>query len=225
MQIKEKLSKETARDYALRMIRENIISLNLAPGSMVSENELSARLGLSRTPVREAFIELSKTQIVEILPQVGSRIMPIDYDYIEESRFLRLVLEVSIAELACTLSDSLDFTRIDEILKLQEICVQTVAPARLLELDNEFHAELFCLCNKSRAYQLMKSMTVHCDRMRSMSFSTIKDTTIVSDHQNVVRAIKAKDAALAKSIMTKHLTRYQFDKDAIREHYPEYFKN
>ncbi|MBP0981483.1 MAG: GntR family transcriptional regulator, partial [Oscillospiraceae bacterium] len=62
MKILERLPRETGRDYALRVLKENIINLELAPGSLVSENELSAMLGLSRTPVREALIELSKVK-------------------------------------------------------------------------------------------------------------------------------------------------------------------
>jgi DNA-binding GntR family transcriptional regulator len=69
MIITERLPKESARDYALRILKHNIIHLELAPGIVVSENELSSQLELSRTPVREALIELSKSGIVEILPQ------------------------------------------------------------------------------------------------------------------------------------------------------------
>ena len=69
MHITERLPRETGRDYALRILKDNIVRLELEPGSMVSENELASELGLSRTPVREALIELSKVNIVEIYPQ------------------------------------------------------------------------------------------------------------------------------------------------------------
>ena len=52
MKLEERHYAETAREYALRMLKENIISMELKPGAMVSENELAAQLGLSRTPVR-----------------------------------------------------------------------------------------------------------------------------------------------------------------------------
>ena len=53
MNISKRLSTETAREYALRVLKENIVSLELKPGTAISENELAAKLGLSRTPVRE----------------------------------------------------------------------------------------------------------------------------------------------------------------------------
>ena len=101
MKVLDRLSAENARTYALRVLQYNIINLELVPGSTVSENELSAILNLSRTPVREALIELSKVGLVEIQPQRGSYIAKIDYELIEESRFMRLVLENAVLKLAC----------------------------------------------------------------------------------------------------------------------------
>ena len=72
MIIKERTGRETGRNYALRILKENIVMLELEPGSRISENELAQELGVSRTPVREALIELSKSKIVEIFPQKGS---------------------------------------------------------------------------------------------------------------------------------------------------------
>ena len=62
---------------------------------------LSTTLSLSRTPVREALIELNRIGLVEILPQRGSYISKIDYNIVEESRFLRLVTENAILKLLC----------------------------------------------------------------------------------------------------------------------------
>lgn len=124
MHVTERLPKETAREYALRVLKENIISLELAPGSMVSENELSSELGLSRTPVREALIDLSKTQIVDVLPQRGSRISLIDYNYVEESRFLRSVLESAVVELICESEIPMDLTNLEHNLKLQQFYLE-----------------------------------------------------------------------------------------------------
>jgi DNA-binding GntR family transcriptional regulator len=62
MEVVGRYQGESAREYALRILRSNIISMKLKPGSIVSENEIALNMGLSRTPVREALIELSKGQ-------------------------------------------------------------------------------------------------------------------------------------------------------------------
>lgn len=81
----EQKPNETARDYAFRILRENIVSLKLKPGAAVSEKELADELGISRTPVREALIELSKMRVVEIFPQKKSKIALIDLELVEEA--------------------------------------------------------------------------------------------------------------------------------------------
>ena len=101
MKLEERHYAETAREYALRMLKENIISMELKPGAMVSENELAAQLGLSRTPVREALMDMAQYGLVDILPQRGSRISLIDYALVEEARFAREVLEVAILSIVC----------------------------------------------------------------------------------------------------------------------------
>ena len=83
MQNIEKHSHETAKDYTLRLLKENIKNLELAPGSQISENELAAVLGISRTPIREALSELAKVKLVEIVPQKKTSVSLIDEDLIE----------------------------------------------------------------------------------------------------------------------------------------------
>ncbi len=224
MDIKARLPKENAREYAMRILKSNIISLELAPGSVISENEMASLLGLSRTPVREALIELGKVNIVEIMPQRGSRVLLIDYNLVEESRFLRLVLESAIIRQVCELKEPQDFSELQENLKLQEFYLENPSPSKLLELDNQFHKELFRLANKMRCYQWMiDGMEIHFDRVRSMSLSAVKDIKIVEDHRAILQAICQRDANQAVAIVTKHFSRYKIDEQVIRAKYPDYF--
>lgn len=224
MIIKKRLPKETARDYALRVLKYNIITLELVPGSIVSENELASQLGLSRTPVREALIELSKAGIVEILPQKGSRIVLIDYNFIEEYGFLRQVLETAVVEIVCDTATREDILTLEDNLNQQEFYLTNPSPARLLETDDQFHQELFRISRKTQVYTLMSSMSTHFDRVRKLSLSTVKDIKIVQDHRIILEAIKAKDKELAKATIIKHLSRYKLDEEVIRNSYPHFFR-
>ena len=78
MYITEQLARENGRDYALRILKDNIIRLEMEPGSSISDREVAAKLSLSRTPVREALLELAKAKVVEIYPQRGSVVSLID---------------------------------------------------------------------------------------------------------------------------------------------------
>ncbi|NLC79432.1 MAG: GntR family transcriptional regulator, partial [Ruminococcaceae bacterium] len=93
MKVAAKLAGETNREYALRTIRDNIISLDIRPGSLIGEQEVADELNISRTPVHEALLELSKSKIVDILPQRGCLVSTIDSALIEEARFIRSTVE------------------------------------------------------------------------------------------------------------------------------------
>lgn len=225
MQLSERLARETGRDYALRIIKENIISLELAPGSPISENELAAELGLSRTPVREALIELAKVKIVEITPQKKSMVALVNYDLVEESRFMRNVLECAVVELVCKMASGEDLARLRENVKLQNFYLENFVPQKIMALDNEFHRTLFDIARKNQVYRLMNTISIHFDRVRSMALSSVKDIKIVQDHANLVEAISLGDAPRARQLMEAHLSRYKFDAEAVRKQYPQYFNN
>lgn len=224
MKILERNGKETAREYAFRVIKENIISLDLAPGSMVSENVLAEEMGVSRTPVREAFIELSKLKVIEIYPQKGSYISLIDSDLVEEASFARLVLERAMVDIACNVATKEDLFKLEENLRLQEFYLDHPSQDKQLQLDNEFHEMIFGISNKKIIYDLLGGILTHFDRVRRLSLNIIKDSKVISDHRLLLDAIKAKDSQTAQDIITKHLSRYKVDEQELREKYPSYFK-
>lgn len=225
MTILEKLPTETARDYAVRAIRENIISMDLAPGQGISENEIAGQLGLSRTPVREAIQELHKASIVEIFPQRGSYVSLIDPKYVEEARFLRRVLDTAVIEKACQEATAEDIANLEENVALQEFYLQNAAANRIYELDNAFHKMIYSMVKKDTIYAMRATIMIHFDRVRSLSMTTVKDMKIVCDHRQMLEAIKTNNVEQAKQLVEKHLGRYQIDEAAIRSSHPEFFKN
>ena len=224
MKLLERLPRESGGEYALRTIKENIVSLELAPGSQISENELAAEMGLSRTPVREALMELSKVKIVDIQPQKKSTIPLIDYDMVEESRFMRDLLECAVVELDCRMAAPADLERLRENVRMQELHLDGYYTGALVELDNQFHGMLFGIAKKSQVFGLIQTISIHFDRVRTMALSTVKAGKIVQDHRDIVDAIQRKDAAAARALMEAHLNRYDIDAAALRSVYPQYFK-
>ena len=226
MRIEERRYAETARDYALRILKNNIISMELEPGAMVSENELAAQMGLSRTPVREALMDLAKCRVVDVLPQRGSRIALIDYSLVEEARFARSVLEVAVLDQVCERITAADIAQLRQNVRLQTL---TQEPGigdslSLMELDDAFHQMLFRIAQKENTYNMLCGMTIHFDRVRNLALNVVKDIKIIEDHQQICEAIAMRDARKAKEIMTTHLGRVRVDEEAIRSVYPQYIK-
>lgn len=222
MYISDRCAGENGRDYALRMLKKNIINLELKPGSMVSEKDLAQEMGLSRTPVREALMDLAKVSMVEILPQRGSRISLIDYNMVEDTQFTRNILEGAIVQLACQRATEKDLNILWENVRLQEFYKDN--SVKMLELDNSFHRELFRIAEKMHTYYMLETFSVHFDRVRQMSLHTVKDHKIIEDHKNIYLAVKDRDMERVKEKMEEHLSRYKVDEKEIRQNYPaEYF--
>lgn len=224
MRVSERLPRETGRSYALRVLKENIVRLELAPGSPISENEVAAELQLSRTPVREAFIELSKVKIIETYPQRKSVVSLIDYDLVEEARFMRNVLETATVQLVCAMAGPEDLLRLRENVHLQNYYLDHFYPDQVMALDNAFHEMLFSIARKPQVFEQIQNISIHFDRVRSLALSSVKNLKIVADHEELVAAISQRDAEKARNLMNVHLTRYRIDADVIRAEYPQYFK-
>ena len=223
MNNKERLSGETARDYAFRVLKDNIVSLELKPGTLVSENEIAMELGLSRTPVREAIIDLSKASIIEIYPQRGSYVALIDPKMVEEARFLRRILDCAVIEVACEQGDPNILSRIEENLSLQDFYLIREDAAKIFELDNEFHRLIYMAAHKEIVFDMRSSIMIHFDRVRTLSMESVKDMKIVADHHAMYNAILAHDKENAVEMVEKHLARYSVDEYKIREVFPQYF--
>lgn len=221
----EKLAGESTRDYASRFLCTNIISLELKPGQFLSETELAKEIGVSRTPLREALIDLNRAHVIETYPQRGSMVALIDPDLVEEARFIREVLDISVLEIACDVATDEDIMNLEANVKLQEFYLENYVTDKIFELDNEFHKMIYVMAHKERTYTMKAGMMIHYDRMRALSLITVKDTKIVNDHRLIFEAIKSRNKEEAKKIMKKHLSRYDIDKEEIKKAYPEYYKN
>ena len=223
MKITPQKSDESARSYVLRLLRENITNATLEPGALISENELSKALGISRAPVREAIIELSQSKIIEVLPQRGSRIALIDMSMVEEVVFLRKTIEKAVVREACSKASSEILAQMENNLKLQDFYLNNRNAEKQMELDNEFHKLIYGCCGKNSCYSIVDSMSIHFDRVRSLALISVKELKIVADHWDIYEAIKNNQPDEAERLIDLHLSRYQVDEKAIREKYPKYF--
>lgn len=224
MIIPDRVVGDSVRDFAFKVLKENIVSLELKPGTLISENEIANELGISRTPVREAIIALNKANIIEILPQRGSYVALIDTKMVEEARFLRRVLDSAVIEVACESDDLETLGKLEENIHLQEFYLERNMAEKIYELDNDFHRLIYVLAKKDIIYEMRSTIMIHFDRVRALSMETVKDMKIVNDHREMLEAIKAGDKLRAVELVEKHLGRYTVDEHAIREKSKEYFK-
>ena len=188
------------------LLRQRILRLQLKPGEALSEKELSVQLGVSRTPVREAFIRLSEEGLVDIFPQRGTLVSPIRMDEIKEAQFLRDILETAIVRRAAQEIDEVSLLQIEANLQRQEISLQQKDYIEFMELDEEFHRLLCQSISLPRAWRVIHAVKGQLDRVRFMGLPQPGHADLmVRQHGAIFNAIRAGDAELAETEMRIHL--------------------
>ncbi|MGL6100221.1 MAG: GntR family transcriptional regulator [Fusobacteriaceae bacterium] len=221
-----KNSKENIRQYIYRVLRENIMNLNLKPGDTIGEIDLSKALSVSRTPLREAIVQLVEERLIEVFPQKGSLVSKIDLRMVEEAIFVRETCESRILKMACQ-----DENRDKLIIKLkknieyQKIILNFKGDLHeFFILDNEFHYILFEHYDKKNSWKAIKRLSTHYDRLRLLdALENINIEATLNQHIKIVELIRNGDEKLIDRLVENHLLKY---KDVIGEYklkYPEYF--
>lgn len=220
-----------AKDYAYEKIKEDILKLNLLPGTKISEKSMSELLEISRTPVREAFLKLAQEELLTIIPQSGTFVSLINMELAEEARYVRQVLETDIVGQCCeTLTDEILF-RLEMNIKMQEMLANNEIGRKetehFLELDEAFHRELFVCCGKERIWKMIQNMAGHLNRYRTLRIKDIEKLdwdVLIHHHKEIYQAIRDRDRQRAESLMSNHLTLMLVEKDILIKQFPEYFQ-
>ena len=217
--------RETAKDYAYRIIRDSIVNFEKKPGETISDMEISRQLGLSRTPVREAIMKLkSESEIIDIYPQRGMRVSLIDMDLVRQARLLRMTLEKEVAMDCCDYVTAEDLTKLEENLALQEFYCQRGMLPELIQKDNEFHQQLFCISRNEMLYRVVHAVSIHYDRVRNLEAADQEHSqNTIADHRAILDAVRAGDRARAGYEIENHLGRYLTNVKGLIKKYPEYF--
>ena len=150
----EKKDKENGKEYAYRVLKDNIMTLNLKPGELLSEADLSDKLGISRTPIREVLMKLKNEHLIEVKPQTGTYISLIDANLIEEAMFMRHTLEKEVLKAACkNISDEIIMELEKNLFAQKLIADKSDSAIEFHRLDKEFHELLFEGSNKSNIWE------------------------------------------------------------------------
>lgn len=229
LKIIAKRPKENNRAYAYRLLRYNIMTLTLAPGTALNENEIAEQLGTSRTPVHEALTLLQKDYLVEILPQSGSFVSKISMRNVREGLFMRSTLEPAIyRQLAGNISESY----MQKMANNLEETVKTIVSGddtldRYIDLDDEFHKLAYLAAHKPAIWASTKIVCSHFQRVRYQEYLVmqIDVSHIQQDHQQLYEYLLFGGSPYfnLEEFYNNHLSYYKsYISQLIAEH-PEYY--
>ena len=208
--ISERREQESAKNFVLRVLIDNIVNTRLEPGEKLNEPELCEQLGERR--------------LIEIRPKIGTYVSLIDAGLVEEVRHLRAVLETELAGMACEMLTKQELDRLWENVALWQMYIQRAQEEKIFALDKEFHKMLYELCGCPYWYELVENLAPHFDRTTMLSFRCRPAEAILDDHTSLLKAIEAKDTAAARTIAARHMQRYTENLATIRKSFPQYFK-
>ncbi|MFD0484582.1 GntR family transcriptional regulator [Kineococcus sp. GCM10028916] len=215
-----------ARALVLDELRRRIVGLEYPPGTPLSENELAAALGVSRTPVRESLILLVEDGLVNVVPQVGTFVSPLRESEIATAQFVREALELASLEQAVPQVGEDDVEDLRRSLADQRRAAARGEHDRFFALDEEFHLRLLAVSGHAAAWRSVSRAKVHLDRARRLSLPLPDQLDVLIDqHEAVVDAVAAHDADTAATALRSHLRKVFDDIAVVRAEHPEFFSD
>jgi len=196
-------------------VRLNIILENLKPREPINETDLAAWFGVSRTPVRDAYLRLIEDGLINAQYKVGTIVAPIDEARVREGIIIRRALEREVVKIIC--EGTADLRSLDKIIALQSVAVSHNDHIEFFRLDEEFHAELAELANLPSAWRLAYSVKAHTDRARIMLTAHMPKRINIAfqEHLGLVESLVARDGELAQALIAKHINSAI---EAVQEH-------
>ncbi|KNC20140.1 transcriptional regulator [Arthrobacter sp. RIT-PI-e] len=221
-----KAPSHSARSRTLETLRRKIVTLELAPGTSLSENELAQSLDTSRTPVRESLILLQQEALVQVFPQIGTFVSLVDIERVTQAQFIREAIECASLNDAVARVTEEDLTSLRSILAQQEVTEIEGDVEKFFALDERFHRKLLSVGGHESAWAAVTSAKAHLDRARRLSLiDTRPISTLVGQHTDIVDALASRDAATAIGALRVHLRAVFEDIERIRAAVPHLFSD
>jgi DNA-binding GntR family transcriptional regulator len=220
----EPLNRPSVADTVFDELHNQILLLELPPGTKISEVEVAKALGVSRQPVRDAFYRLSKLGFLSIRPQRATLVSQISATGVLQARFVRNALETETVRTACQVLTSEDHEALDDILDNQRKAVDAADPVSFHRLDDQFHREICERSGLAFAWDIIRENKAHMDRVRFLSLAFASQDAF-EDHLKIMDAIRARDEDRAMHHMREHLSRIKKQIVRIRADHERYFAN
>ncbi|WP_072568390.1 MULTISPECIES: GntR family transcriptional regulator [unclassified Enterobacter] len=207
-----------------RILRRDIVHCLIAPGTPLSEKDVSVRFDVSRQPVREAFIKLAENGLIQIRPQRGSYVNKISMQQVRNGCFVRQAIECAVARRAATMINDSQSYQLEQNLHQQRIAIDRKQLNDFFQLDDEFHQKLAQIADCQLAWDTIENIKATMDRVRYMSLDHVSPPEkLLSQHLDIFAALEKKDVEGVDRAMTRHLQEIGETVQLIRQENREWF--
>lgn len=194
------------RDVVFNTLREAILKGELTPGERLMEKQLAEKMGVSRTPIREAIRKLELEGLVIMVPRKGAEVAKITEKDIKDVLEVRATLEALAVKLACRKMDE------EHLIKLKKVNEEFTQAAKendidlLVKKDVEFHDIIFDSTDNDKLIQIINNLREQIYRFRVEYIRMKEDCSVLAkEHDEILKSIEAKNERHAKEIVAKHV--------------------
>ncbi len=196
---------QTLREQIVSSLRESIIKGELSPGQKLTEPELADRLGISRTPIREAFRQLESEGFLTVIPRRGAVVSKITRKEIDEFYELKSLLEGYAARIA---AEKINEKGIEKLRKINEQLIKLAEEGDIEAFflkNEEFHRTFISYCGNEKLLEFREHVVQRFMRFRLEALAVpgrLMDS--VKQHRTIIRALARKDGRLAEAVVLEH---------------------
>ena len=194
------------RDVVFNTLRQAILKGELKPGERLMEIALAEKLGVSRTPIREAMRKLELEGLVVMIPRRGAQVANITEKDLNDVLEVRIALENVAIEKACTRMSKEDMGRLWLAAKEFERTMAEGNLVRLAEADVAFHEIIYRASDNKRLNQVLNNLREQIYRYR-VEYLKEEETrnVLVKEHEELTKAIRQRDVKKAQEISFRHI--------------------
>lgn len=200
------------RDVVFNTLRDAILTGKLVPGERLMENQLAEKLGVSRTPVREALRMLELENLVELVPRKGAQVLDMGEKDIVNILEIRSALEGLATSLACKKMSKEALQQLKNMETEFEHAVAEKEVERFVDIDEDFHDMIFLATENDKLIQMFRNLRIQLYRYRMAQAKSDETSmsTIVAHHRSIIRAIENRDSEEGAALAHSHI-KYQTD--------------
>ncbi len=192
----------TLREQIVDFIKDSIVSGRLKPGERVPESEIAENLGISRTPIREAFRQLESEGFITVTPRKGAVVSPITDRDVKEFYEIKSLLEGYAARTACDKMTDKDIKRLEALNASMVKCEAKEDFKGFFRYDNDFHATFLRACGNDKLLTLVHALVQQFERFRMTALSLPGRMEVsLRQHSDIIDAFKQMNATKVETLV------------------------
>lgn len=201
------LQSTSYKDQAYQMIKDAILYRRFKVGQVYSQDSVGSEMGISRTPVREALLELQQEGYVSFLRGRGFAVVPVTAEDARDIVEMRHYVELAGSKLAARRRTSEHLARMEQSLTSMRSELKLDNQTKLYKLDREFHRAIFEAAGNRRLLRAMEELRDNFLRFETLTaFDSLEQSReVLDEHAHICEAISDGDAELAEKLMNVHM--------------------